>query len=64
MKEWITEMTTLARLDTKHIDEKMQDYQLSVLIINSILVFLRDGIVYLILISLTLQGRITIGNFA
>ncbi len=64
MKEWITEMTTLARLDTKHIDERMQDYQLSVLIINSILVFLRDGIVYLILISLTLQGRITIGNFA
>lgn len=64
MKEWITEMTTLARLDTKHIDEKMQNYQLSVLIINSILVFLRDGIVYLILISLTLQGRITIGNFA
>ena len=64
MKEWITQMTNLARLDMKTVDEKMQDYQVHVLIINSIIVLLRDGLVYSVLIYLTLQGKITIGYFA
>ncbi len=64
MRQWITQMTTLARLDLRRIDEKNQDYQVHVLIINSIIVLLRDGIVYFVLIYLTLEGRLTIGDFA
>ena len=64
MKEWITQMTNLARLDLKKVDEKIQDYQVHVLIINSIIVLLRDGLVYSVLIYLALQGKITIGYFA
>ncbi|WP_026526187.1 ABC transporter ATP-binding protein [Butyrivibrio sp. VCD2006] len=64
MRQWITEMTNFARLDMKQIDEKVQDYQMHVLIINSLIVFLRDGIVYAALVWLALNSRITIGAFA
>jgi len=64
MREWIRQMATLARLDKRKVDEKVQGYQVFVLVINSIVVLLRDGIVYFILIMLNLRGAITIGEFA
>lgn len=64
MREWINQMATMARLDKKNVDSKVHDYQVFVLIINGIVVLLRDGIVYSILIWLALKGDITIGNFA
>jgi len=64
MREWIKQMATMARLDKKNVDDKVHNYQVFVLIINGIIVSLRDGIVYSILIWLTLRGDITIGNFA
>ena len=57
-------MAGMARLDKKIVDDKVQNYQLFVLIVNGIVVLLRDGLVYLILIWLTLKGDITIGSFA
>lgn len=64
MREWINQMATMARLDKKNVDSKVHNYQVFVLIINGIVVLLRDGIVYSILIWLALKGDITIGNFA
>ena len=64
MREWISQMAGMARLDKKIVDDKVQNYQLFVLIVNGIVVLLRDGLVYLILIWLTLKGDITIGSFA
>lgn len=64
MREWIKQMATLARLDKRKVDEKVQGYQVFVLVINSIVVLLRDGIVYFILIMLNLKGIITNGEFA
>jgi len=64
MREWISQMAGMARLDKKKVDDKVQNYQLFVLIVNGIVVLLRDGLVYLILIWLTLKGDITIGSFA
>lgn len=56
MREWISQMAGMARLDKKIVDDKVQSYQLFVLIVNGIVVLLRDGLVYLILIWLTLKG--------
>ena len=64
MREWISRMSTQARLDKRKVDEKVQGYQVSVEIINAAVVFIRDGIVYSILIWLAIRGKITIGNFA
>ena len=64
MREWISQMAEMARLDKKIVDDKVQSYQLFVFIVNGIVVLLRDGLVYLILIWLTLKGDITIGSFA
>lgn len=64
MREWINQMATMARLDKKNVDSKVHNHQVFVLIINGIVVLLRDGIVYSILIWLALKGDITIGNFA
>lgn len=64
MKEWISDMATLARLDKKNIDKKITNYQMRVLIVNAILVFFRDGITYALLIYLTIKGSITVGEFA
>ena len=64
MREWISQMAEMARLDKKIVDDKVQRYQLFVFIVNGIVVLLRDGLVYLILIWLTLKGDITIGSFA
>lgn len=64
MREWISQMAGMARLDKKKVDDKVQSYQLFVVIVNGIVVLLRDGLVYLILIWLTLKGDITIGSFA
>lgn len=64
MREWIKQMATMSRLDKKNVDGKVHNYQLFALIVNGIVVLLRDGIVYSILIWLTLNGDITIGNFA
>lgn len=64
MREWIKQMATMARLDEKNVDSKVYNYQVFVLIINGIVVLLRDGIVYSILIWLAMKGDITIGNFA
>lgn len=64
MREWINQMATMARLDKKNVDSKVHNYQVFVLIINGIVVLLRDGIVYSILIWLALKGDLTIGNFA
>ena len=64
MREWIRQMATLARLDKKKVDDKIHSYQVFVLIVNGVIVLLRDGIVYSILIWLALKGDITIGNFA
>lgn len=64
MRDWISGMTTMARLDLKKVDEQIQGYQVHVLVINSIIVLFRDGIVYAVLIWLALQGKITTGYFA
>ena len=64
MRRWITQMATMAKQDKKNVDDKIYNYQVFVLIINGIVVLLRDGIVYLILIWLVLEGVITIGDFA
>ena len=64
MREWIRQMATIARLDKKKVDDKIHSYQVFVLIVNGVIVLLRDGIVYSILIWLALNGDITIGNFA
>ena len=64
MRDWISDMTTMARLDLKKVDEQIQGYQVHVLVINSIIVLFRDGIVYAVLIWLALQGKITTGYFA
>lgn len=64
MREWISQMAGMARFDKKKVDDKVQSYQLFVLIVNGIVVLLRDGLVYLILIWLTLKGDITISSFA
>lgn len=64
MREWIRQMATMARFDKKNVDDKVYKYQVFVLIVNGVVVLLRDGVVYSILIWLTLKGDITIGNFA
>ena len=43
MREWISQMAGMARLDKKKIDDKVQSYQLFVLIVNGIVVLLREG---------------------
>ncbi len=42
MREWISQMAGMARLDKKIVDDKVQNYQLFVLIVNGIVVLLRD----------------------
>ena len=64
MREWIRQMATMARFDKKNVDDMVYKYQVFVLIVNGVVVLLRDGVVYSILIWLTLKGDITIGNFA
>lgn len=64
MREWVAQMATMARLDKKKVDERIHNYQAAVLIVNGIVVLVRDSIVYLILLWLVLKGDITIGNFA
>ena len=64
MREWIRQMATMARFDKKNVDEKVYKYQVVVLIVNGVVVLVRDGVVYSILIWLTLKGDVTIGNFA
>lgn len=64
MREWIRQMATMARLDKKNVDDRVHKYQVFVLIVNGVVVLLRDSVVYSILIWLTLKGDITIGNFA
>lgn len=64
MREWIRQMATMARFDKKNVDDKVYKYQVFVLIVNGVVVLLRDSVVYSILIWLTLRGDITIGNFA
>lgn len=64
MRDWLRQMATAARMDKRKVDEKVQDYQVFVLLVNGMAVLLRDGIVYGTLIWLALKGEITIGDFA
>lgn len=64
MREWIKEMATYARQEKKKVDEETANFQKRVGILNSILVFLRDGISYVLLIGLVIKGAISIGEFA
>lgn len=64
MREWISQLATAARLDRKEVDDRVQGHQSAAVMANGIIVLLRDGIVYAVLIYLALKDRLTVGDFA
>ncbi|MEN8906166.1 MAG: ABC transporter ATP-binding protein [Clostridiales bacterium] len=64
MREWIYEMTSYIKDDKRSIDKTIANYQLKVLSVNAILVFLRDGIAFSFLVYMAVENQVSVGYFA
>lgn len=64
IREWIKQLSTAARLEKKQVEERKQSYQTAALILNGVIVLLRDGLIYAVLLWLALREKITVGDLA
>lgn len=63
MVGWLRAMANYAKKQKRDIDQKIANRQFVLLLIQGILVFLRDGAAYAYLIYLALHGHVTMGDF-
>ena len=63
MQGWLREMADNAKNDKRRLQLKLADRQFILLLINAMLVFLRDGAAYAYLIHMALNGNVTVGGF-